>query len=221
MKYAQSEEKRYVIDAIIRVNITAHEILAVKCPLCGEMKKAEFPEDVKAYVQYGENLKALVIALNTVGAVSVNRVHKILGSVFDIPLSTGMISNTVSDFADQIYEEGHTIRRRISKADVVHFDETGIRINGKLKWIHVASTADDTYLYLGPQRGKKGMDTGKILPRSIRRVLFHLHKIPQKPLPLLFHRGENGCSHLSTDNPAPGWPGRRLHPRIYPSPYFC
>ena len=164
VKYAQSEEKRYVVDAIIRVNITAHEILTVKCPLCGEMKKAEFPEDVKAYVQYGENLKALVIALNTVGAVSVNRVHKILGSVFDIPLSTGMISNTVSDFADQIYEESHTIRRRISKADVVHFDETGIRINGKLKWIHVASTADDTYLYLGPQRGKKGMDTGKVLP---------------------------------------------------------
>ena len=58
-----------------------------------------------------------------------------------------MISNTVSDFADQIYEESHTIRRRISKADVVHFDETGIRINGKLKWIHVASTADDTYTH--------------------------------------------------------------------------
>ena len=164
MKYAQSEEKRYVVDAIMRVNITAHEILAVKCPLCGEMKKAEFPEDIKAYVQYGENLKALVIALNTIGTVSVNRVHKILGSVFDIPLSVGTISNMVSNFADQVYQESHAIRRRISKSDVVHFDETGIRINGKLNWVHVASTADDTYLYLGPQRGQKGMDTGKVLP---------------------------------------------------------
>ena len=47
-----------------------------------------FPEHVKATVQYGLNLQALVVALNTVGAVSINRTHEILGSVFSIPLAT-------------------------------------------------------------------------------------------------------------------------------------
>lgn len=161
---AQAAESRYVADAVVQIHITAHEALEVNCPLCGETKKAEFPEDIRAYVQYGENLKALIIALNTVGAVSVNRIHRILGSVFNLLLSTGMISDTVSDFADRVYEVNREIRKQVAKSAVAHFDETGIHINGKLKWVHVASNAEYTYLYLGPQRGQKGMDAGKVLP---------------------------------------------------------
>lgn len=162
--HAQSADTRYVVDAVVHVNITAHEALTIECPLSGETKKAEFPKGIRAHVQYGENLKALVIALHTVGAVSVNRIHRILGSIFDIPLSSGMITDTIFDFADQIYEVDNEIRQQVAKSDVAHFDETGIRINGKLKWVHVASNADYTYLYLGPQRGEKGMNAGKVLP---------------------------------------------------------
>ncbi len=59
----------------------------------GGDKQGTFPKDIKATVQYGKNLQALVIALNTVGAVSVNRTHEILSSVFNIPLATGTIKN--------------------------------------------------------------------------------------------------------------------------------
>ena len=41
----------------------------------GGDKQGTSPMDIKATVQYGKNLQALVIALNTVGAVSVNRTH--------------------------------------------------------------------------------------------------------------------------------------------------
>ncbi|WP_407724850.1 DUF6444 domain-containing protein [Ruminococcus sp. JL13D9] len=68
------KETRNVIDAVVEVNITAHEKLCVEvCPLCGESKTGAFPKDVKANVQYGKNLQALVVAFNTVGAVSVNK----------------------------------------------------------------------------------------------------------------------------------------------------
>ena len=91
------KEMRNVIDAVVGVNITAHEKLCVEdCLLCGESKTGVFPKDVKANVQYGKNLHALVVAFNTVGAVSVNRIHEILGGVFNIPLSTGSINNIVS-----------------------------------------------------------------------------------------------------------------------------
>ena len=52
-----------------------------ECPLHGGSMQGTFPDHVKATVQYGSNLQALVVALNTVGAVSVNRTREILSNV--------------------------------------------------------------------------------------------------------------------------------------------
>jgi len=52
-----------------------------------DIRKGSFPENVKAAVQYGENLQALSVALNTVGSVSIKRTHEILSGVFNIPIS--------------------------------------------------------------------------------------------------------------------------------------
>ena len=61
-----------------------------------------FPDHVKATVQYEPNLQALVVALSTVGAVSVSSTHEILGSVFNIPLATGTIKSMVNRFAESL-----------------------------------------------------------------------------------------------------------------------
>ena len=89
-------EKRHVIDAVVTVNVVEHQLLEIPiCMLHGDTRKGSFPNDVKATVQYGENLQALSVALNTVGAVSVKRTHEILSGVFNIPIATGTISNMV------------------------------------------------------------------------------------------------------------------------------
>lgn len=76
------------------MNVTAHKLMNVKCcPLCGEEKTGVFPENIKAAVQYSKNLQAIDVAFNTVGAVSINRMHEILSAVFDIPLSKGTIKH--------------------------------------------------------------------------------------------------------------------------------
>ena len=82
------------------------------CPLHGGQMMGTFPEHVKATVQYGLNLQALVVALNTVGAVSINRTHEILGSVFSIPLATGTIKNMVSRFAGSLSGTYERIRQQ-------------------------------------------------------------------------------------------------------------
>ena len=129
------KETRNVIDAVVEVNITAHEKLFVEvCSLCGESKTGVFPKDVKANVQYGKNLQVLVGAFNTVGAVSVNRIQEIFGGVFNIPLSTGTIKNIVSHCDEKPALE--TIRRKLSESPLVHCDETGTNIDGKLHWVY-------------------------------------------------------------------------------------
>ena len=83
------KETRHEVDAVVSVDVTAHNLIEVrKCLLHGGVKTGSFPENIKATVQYGKNLQAMVVAFNTVGAVSINRTHEILSSVFNIPLPT-------------------------------------------------------------------------------------------------------------------------------------
>lgn len=123
-------EKRHVIDAVVTVNVVEHQLLEIPiCMLHGDTRKGSFPNDVKATVQYGENLQALSVALNTVGAVSVKRTHEILSGVFNIPLATGIISNMVKRCADAVSETVNRIKQKVADSSLGHFDETGTRVD--------------------------------------------------------------------------------------------
>ena len=147
-------EKRHVIDAVVTVNVVEHQLLEIPiCMLHGDTRKGSFPNDVKATVQYGENLQALSVALNTVGAVSVKRTHEILSGVFNIPLATGIISNMVKRCADAVSETVNRIKQKVADSSLGHFDETGTRVDKKLWWVHDASNCEFTYLDISPKRG--------------------------------------------------------------------
>ncbi len=165
LEHACVKETRHVIDAVVDVCVTAHEQIVVnECPLHGGKKQGSFPNDVKATVQYGSNLNALVVALTSVGAVSISRTHEILGSVFSIPLATGTISNMVSRCAESLSGTKERIRQQMIKLGLIHCDETGTRVDGKTIWVHNASNSDFTYLTISTKRGKIGMDEADVLP---------------------------------------------------------
>jgi transposase len=162
--YSRIGEIRQEIDAVISFQVINHQSLLFTCPLDGKEKKGEFPDDIKATVQYGKNLQALVVAWNTIGAVSVKRVHEILSSVYNIPLSTGTIHNMVRRCADGLKGSMERIREKILASEVIHCDETGTKVNGQTIWMHVASTSEYTHLTVHEKRGKEGINAGKVLP---------------------------------------------------------
>ena len=158
-------ERRHVIDAVVTVNVAEHQLLEIPiCMLHGDNRKGSFPDDIKATVQYGENLQALSVALNTVGAVSVKRTHEILSAVFNVPLSTGTISNMVKRCADAVSETVNNIKEKMIHAGLGHFDETGTRVDKRLWWVHDASNSEFTYLDISPKRGHLGMEQCGVLP---------------------------------------------------------
>ncbi len=158
-------ERRTVLDANVIIDVTEHQAVQVaQCMLDGSTVTGSFPDNVTASVQYGSNLQALVAALTTVGAVSIKRTHEILGAVFNIPLSTGTISNMTRRLAERVMPAYESIRDIMRTLPLVHFDETGTRVDKKLRWVHNASNAYYTYLTISNKRGTKGMDEGEVLP---------------------------------------------------------
>lgn len=50
-------ETHHEIDAVVTVDVTAHNLIEVRgCPLHGGVKTGSFPENIKAAAQYGKNL---------------------------------------------------------------------------------------------------------------------------------------------------------------------
>ena len=156
-------ETRNVVDINVTVNVTAHEALAVECPLTKETLKGAFPKEIKAPVQYGNNLSALVVALNTVGALSVNRTNEILSGVFNIPISTGTIVTMVNRCANAVTDTVALIAQKLMDVYVTHCDETGTRVDKKTRWVHVMSSNLLTYLFLHNKRGKMAINEKGLL----------------------------------------------------------
>ena len=167
------KETRHEVDAVVTVDVTAHNLIEVReCLLHGGVKTGSFPENIKATVQYGKNLQAMVVAFNTVGAVSINRTHEILSSVFNIPLATGTIKNMVTRCAESLKDTYERIRLKMIMLGLIHCDETGSRVGGKTCWVHVASNQDYTYLTINQKRGQIGMDAADVLPHA-RGIIVH------------------------------------------------
>ena len=157
-------DRRYEVDIEIKTVVTEHQTLRVQCPRSNEMISGNFPLDITGTVQYGVNLEALAISLNTSGMVSINRTHELLSDVFGVPISAGTIATMVKNCARTLSKMISPIKDAILGENVVHFDETGVRVNGETVWDHVASTKFLTWHFISEKRGKKGMDEAGILP---------------------------------------------------------
>jgi transposase len=123
-----------------------------------------FPDNIASTMQYGNNLEALAVSLNTIGMVSIKRTHEILRALFGVPISTGTIHSMVMGLAGKLTDTVEHIRQAVVSSTVNHFDETGSRVDKKTMWFHNASNEYYTYLTVSEKRGKEGMDAAGVLP---------------------------------------------------------
>lgn len=161
-------ERRQVFDIpLIQVAVTEHVLARRRCG-CGTVTTADAPEGVDSPVQYGPNVAAIVVYLYAGQFLSKDRTAHALAELFGTPISSGTVAAMTARAAAQLACEGgfaEQVRVRLGQAEVAHFDETALRVAGRLRWVHSASTAKDVLITVHDKRGVEAMDAAGVLPR--------------------------------------------------------
>ena len=171
-------EKRQLFDLPdIKMQVTEYQAHSIKCKKCNTLNKAEFPDNIKANTQYGENLKSFISYLNCYQMLPYERIVETIEDLTSHKISTGTIYNFLNTHYDKLDKFEITLKESLLKEEVLNSDETGINIKAKLHWIHVASSSVMTYYMLHSKRGQIAMDDMAIIP-NYKGVLVHDHWTP-------------------------------------------
>ena len=144
---------------------------------CGRVHKGEFPASLPPYISYGARLKAYTVGLVQGHFISLSRVTEIVADQYGIKPSDGSIQRWSSQASECFKADYADIRERVSNSDVAHFDESGLRVQGKTQWLHVAATPDAVYYTAHARRGQEAMIAAGILP-TFKGVAVHDHWKP-------------------------------------------
>jgi transposase len=157
--------KRQVFDIPpISVTVTEHQVETKLCPCCGKKNQAEFPEGVNAFTQYGERVKAVAAYFLHQHLIPFERVSQLFEDLFGIPLSPGTCTNMDRRLYKNLEVFEKSLKAHLLASKVLHLDETGVRCDKKLHWIHVTSSETATFFGLHTKRGSDAIDDIGILP---------------------------------------------------------
>ena len=147
----------------IRVRVVEHRLVAKRCG-CGTVTRAVSPGGVNAPVQYGPTMTAVIVYLYAGQFLSKKRTAQALSELFDVPVSDATVAAATSKAAGGLGAFIEQVRKTIAGSEVVHFDETGFRVNGTNHWVHSASTERYSLLTAHRRRGREAMVAAGVLP---------------------------------------------------------
>jgi transposase len=133
--------------------VTEHRAHRCRCAACGTQTRAAFPETVSAPVQYGGRIAAFVVYLTNFQLVPEDRLATLMADLFGVSLSRATIGQMSRRAAGSLQGFAEAVRARIVSAPVKHLDETGFRIGGRTKWLHIAATLWLTFYRVAAKRG--------------------------------------------------------------------
>ena len=165
-------EKRQVFEIPeLRTKVTEHVLMRAYCS-CGAEHTGVWPQGINAPVQYGPRAKAVAVNLNQSNFVPMARTCEFMQDTFGLSLSQASLQSFSQQAASCLEPTVAAIGQAVQRAPVVHADETGIRVENKLHWLHCAVTPALTWLGYHPKRGGEAFSSLGILA-GIKGVLVH------------------------------------------------
>jgi len=177
-------EKRQVFELPeLRAKVTEHVLMRARCS-CGAVHTGVWPEGINAPVQYGPRAKAVALNLNQNQFVPMARTCEFMQDTFGLSLSQGSLQSFSQQAACRLEHTVAAIGQAVQSSPVVHADETGIRVDNQLHWLHCAVTDTLTWLGSHPQRGTQAFSCLGILG-GVKGVLVHDGLVGYKQLDCL------------------------------------
>ena len=156
-----------------KINVTEYQIFGCQCPKCGSMNKGTTPEDVNSLVQYGNMAKSLVVLLNNEFKIPIEKTKQLFKILYGCGINESTITTILESCYNKLSKTEAIIKEKIKQEAVGHVDETGIRIEKKLNWLHVFSTRLYTHLFVHSKRGKQAIESEQSIIPNFKNWLMH------------------------------------------------
>ena len=151
-------ERRQVFDLPPRrVEVSEHQVPIKRCPCCAARCRGAFPAGVDHAVQYGPGIRAEAVYLSQYQLLPCARLAELFEDLYGLRLSQGTLDNFLARTGEGLADFETAAKTELMKSEVVHFDESGVRVGGKLHWLHVASTLLITCYLIHAKRGVEAM----------------------------------------------------------------
>lgn len=150
------------------LEVTEHRGHACRCGRCGVVTRAGFPAGVSGPVQYGPRLAGVAVWLRHAQFLPERRLSEVLAVLFGARVSPATLGSMSRRAAGRLRAAaGHIERLAAVGARVKHLDETGLRIGGRTRWLHVMSTPWLAAYRVSERRGA--------VPEGVTGVAVHDH----------------------------------------------
>ena len=114
--------------------VTRVERYQGECKCCGIGLVAPVPKHLAPGSPFGQSIESLATYLRYGHAISYERLHQLLGEVFNLSISEGAIANLLTRVKDRLAQPLAEILSHLRQAELICSDETSARVNGKNQW---------------------------------------------------------------------------------------
>ncbi len=158
-------ERRQVFELPEKLfEVVEHKLVAKLCTRCGRMVRADAPPEAPAAVQYGPRFRAALVYLRNYQLLPYNRLAKLCRDLFGATVSKRTIETAQQQAHKALAPFEQAVRRQLPQEEVLHADETGMRVAGKRRWFHSLSTPTLTFYQVHSKRGGEAIEDNGIIP---------------------------------------------------------
>ncbi len=177
IKVAGYEERQVFDIPTLRIEVTAHRAEIKVCPACGHPSIGPLPDTVTHTVHYGPTVATWASYFTNDHHIPVERTTEIFDDLVQHRVSEATVLKASEHLDTCIAPATAAVKEQLRAAAVLHVDESGLRVEGKLQWLHVASTDTLTDYEVHAKRGHEAMEAAGILG-AFRGTAVHDHWTP-------------------------------------------
>jgi transposase len=118
-------------------------------------------------------VRAWVTTLSVDHKMPLEQISQLFEDLYGYDLNSATVEQALErgyELAEPIESQ---IKARLLEEDTAHFDETGVRVKGKLHWLHTASTAQHTHLFVHARRGLEALKSEASVLKDFQGTAVH------------------------------------------------